>query len=263
MQQTLVYGATPSSSGVIALSTSQGVMSGYVPPLPGISIWNMPPLEDAIPQEPATIPPYWPHAGGTGWLGTALSRQAPVPQAPQMAPPIHQPLPFPRSRPATPYQQAVQPPDMPLGLGVTFDSSTPKPAPTGGQDTDVCRRQGTQGRDYNSQPASHSQGAWERSSIRKTSKQVPLQDGEHPSGVHHNVPPASTPGSTSPQCGGPNVANYRSQGWRKDLDHVLKAYYKYNFTSFKEVEWNKVRDKFFEHLIQDEWRSIKENDPLQ
>ena len=103
---------------------------------------------------------------------------------------------------------------------------------------------------------------------------MPLQEGEHPSGVPHNVPPASTPGSTLHQCGGSmrapkdpleNVANYRSQGWRKDLEHVFKAYYKYNVTSFKEVEWNKLRDKVLEHLLQcqDKWRGIKENDPLQ
>ena len=146
MEQTPSYGVTPSSGGVTTPSTSWGGMSGYVPPLPGISVWNMPPLEDAIPQEPATILPYWPPAGGTGWLGTTLSRQALVPQAPQMAPPIHcQPLPFPWGQPATPYQQAVQPPGKSLGLGVTFDSSATKPAPTGGQDTDVHRRQGTQG----------------------------------------------------------------------------------------------------------------------
>ena len=107
-----------------------------------------------------------------------------------------------------------------------------------------------------------------------TSKQTPRQEGGHPSGVPHNVPPASTPGSTLHQCSGgtrapkdplENVANYSSQGWRKDLKHVFRAYYKYNFASFKEAEWNKLRDKVFEHLLrhQDEWRSIKENDPLQ
>ena len=107
-----------------------------------------------------------------------------------------------------------------------------------------------------------------------TSKQMPCQEGGCPSGVPHNVPPASTPGSTPCQHGGgmrapkdplENVTNYRSQGWRKDLKHVFKAYYKYNVTSFKEAEWNKLRDKVLEHLLQhqDEWRSIKENDPLQ
>ena len=66
MEQTPVYGVTPSSYGVTAPSTSRGGMSGYVPPLPGLSIWNMPPLEDASPPEPAAILPYWPHIGETG-----------------------------------------------------------------------------------------------------------------------------------------------------------------------------------------------------
>ena len=191
-----------------------------------------------------------------------------------MAPPICQPPPFPRGQPATPYQQAVQPPGKSSGLGVTFDSSATKPATTGGQDANACGRQGTRGRDGNSQPTSHSKGAQERSSIRMTSKQMPHQEGGCPSGVPHNVPPASTPGSTLCQHGGgtrapkdplENVTNYRSQGWRKDLEHVFKAYYKYNVTSFKEAEWNKLRDKILEHLLQhqDEWRRIKENDPLQ
>ena len=108
-----------------------------------------------------------------------------------------------------------------------------------------------------------------------TSKQMPHQVGECPSGVPRNVPPALTPESTPPQHGSgmrappkdplKNVTNYKSAGWRKDLEHVLKAYYKHNFTSFKEAEWAKLKDKFFKHLIQcqDEWRSIKENHPLQ
>ena len=62
-----------------------------------------------------------------------------------------------------------------------------------------------------------------------------------------------------------DATNYKSARWRKDLEHVLKAYYNHNFTSFKEVDWAKLKDKFFKCLIQcqDEWRSIKENHPLQ
>ena len=108
-----------------------------------------------------------------------------------------------------------------------------------------------------------------------TSKQMPHQVGEHPSGVPHNVPPALTPESTLPQCGSgmrappkdplKNVANYKSTRWRKGLEHVLKAHYKHNFVSFEEADWAKLKDKFFKHLIQcqDEWKSIKENHPLQ
>ena len=190
----------------------------------------------------------------------ALAQQAPALQAPQMVPPIHQPLQFPRGWPATPYQQAVQPPSNSTRLGVTFNSSANKPAATGGQDTDGHRRQGTGGQDNKSWPASCSRGVRERSSIRTTSKHKPCQVGECPSGAPHNVPPASTPESTLPQCGGgistspkdplKNVANYRSAGWRKDLEHGLRAYYKHNFTSFKEADWVKMKDKFFTHLLQ-------------
>ena len=142
MEQTPGYGVTPSSSGVTALSTSPGGMSGYAPPLPGISIWNMPPLEDAIPPGPVTIPPYWPPARA-GRLRSAMSVRGIVPQTPQMPTPICQPPLLPQSRQATSYQQLVQPPSKTSGLGVTFDSSASKPAPTDSQETDVHGRQAT------------------------------------------------------------------------------------------------------------------------
>ena len=103
---------------------------------------------------------------------------------------------------------------------------------------------------------------------------MPCQESGHPSGVPHEAPTDSTLGSTSCQRGSStgapkdplkHVAHYRSQGWRKDLDLIFKVYYKYNFSSFKESEWSKLRDKVLDHLLpcQEEWRSIKENDPLQ
>ena len=116
MEQILGYGVTPSSSGVTAPSTSWGGMSGYVPPPPGFSIWNMPPLEDAMPPEPVPILPYQPPTGRAGRLRAMMSIRGIVPQTPQMAPPIHQPLPFPRGWPATLYQQAVQPLSKSSGL---------------------------------------------------------------------------------------------------------------------------------------------------
>ena len=205
----------------------------------------------------------------------APAPQAPVPQAPQIVPPIRQPLPFSRGQPATLYQQEVQPPSKSTGLGVTFDTSADKPAAAGSQDADGRGRQSTRGQDDNSWPASRSRGMRERSSVRMTSKQMPCQVGEHPSGAPCNVPPASTPKSTSPQYGGgaraspkdslKNAANYKSTRWRKDLEHVLKAYYKHNVTSFKEAEWAKMKEKFFTHLLQhkEDWRNIKENHSLQ
>ena len=145
MEQTPGYGVTPSSGGVTTPSTSWGGMSGYVPPPPGISIWNMPPLEDAIPPGPVTIPPYWHHPRRAGWLRSMMSMRGIVSQTPQMPTPIRQPPLLPQSRQATPYQQLVQLPSKTSGLGVTFDSSASKPAPTDSWDTDVHGRQATQG----------------------------------------------------------------------------------------------------------------------
>ena len=97
---------------------------------------------------------------------------------------------------------------------------------------------------------------------------------ECPSGTAHEAPRDSTLGSTSHQCSSNtrapkdplrHVAQFRSQGWRKDLDLIFKAYYRYNFSSFKESKWSRIRDKVLDHLLslQEEWRGIKENDPLQ
>ena len=50
------------------------------------------------------------------------------------------------------------------------------------QDADGHRRQRTRGRDDNTRPTSPAKGACERSSIRMTSKQMPHQVSEYPSG---------------------------------------------------------------------------------
>ena len=210
---------------------------------------------------------------GSGAAGSSIAGS--VLQAPQMVPSLHQPLPSSRGQPATPYQQTVQPLSKSTGLEVTFNSSANKHAAAGGQDANGHGRQSARGQDDNSQPASCSRGMQERSSIRMTSKQTPHQVGEHSSGAPHNVPPASTPERTPSQHGGDartspkdplkNAANYKSARWRKDLEHVLKAYYKDTVTSFKEAKWAKMKEKFFTHLLQckEEWRDIKENHPLQ
>ena len=55
-EQTPVYGVTASSCGVTTLSTSLGGMSEYVAPLPGLSIWSMPPLEACLSKGPVVSP---------------------------------------------------------------------------------------------------------------------------------------------------------------------------------------------------------------
>ena len=145
MEQTPGYGMTASSSGVATPSTSLGGMSRLVPPPPGISIWDPFPWKAPMSQKPITSLPYRPPARRAKWLKATLSMRGLMPQAPQMAPAIHQPPLLSQSRPATPYQQLVQPPSKTSGLGVTFDSSASKPASTDSQDTDVCGRQATRG----------------------------------------------------------------------------------------------------------------------
>ena len=56
VEQTPGYGVTASSCGVTTLSTSLGGMSEYVAPLPGLSIWSMPPLEACLPKGPVVFP---------------------------------------------------------------------------------------------------------------------------------------------------------------------------------------------------------------
>ena len=299
VQQAQGYGVTSSSGGVTDPSTPMGGMPGYVAPPPGLtppdfSIWSIPPQEVPPPPGLPVSPLYRPPMGRATSLRAAIDRQAqalramvpqaptlPAPklqapplQAPQMVPPLCQPLPSSGSQLATPYQQAEQLPSKPKGRGVTFDSSTNKVAAVGSQDANGCGRQRTRGRDDKTRPTSPGKGAHKRSSVRMTSKQMPCQVSECPSGAAHKAPRDSTLGSTSHQCSSNmrapkdplrHVACFRSQGWRKDLDLIFKAYYKYNFSSFKESEWSKIRDKVLDHLLplQEEWRGIKENDPLQ
>ena len=274
-------------------------MPGYVAPPPGLtppdfSIWSIPPQEVPSPPGLPVSPLYQPSMGRATSLRATIDRQAqvmratvpqapmllapksqaPPPQAPQMVPPVCQPLPSSGSQPATPYQQAVQPPIKPKGRGVTFNSSADKVVAIGSQDANGCGRQRTRGRDDKTQPTSPGKGACERSSVRMTSKQMPCQVSERSSGAPREAPRDSTLGSTSHQCSRSTrapkdslrwVAHFRSQGWRKDLDLIFKVYYKYNFSSFKESEWSRIRDKVLDHLLllQEEWRGIKENDPLQ
>ena len=229
-------------------------------------------------------PLYWPPVGRATLLRATIDRQAQamratVPQAPplqvpQVVPPMHQPLPSSRSQPATPYQQAVQLPIKPKGRGVSFNSSANKLVVVGGQDADGHGRQRTHDRDDKTRPTSSGKGVHKRSSVRMTGKQMPRQVSERPSGAPCEALRDSTPGSTLHQCSSStrapmdplrHVARFRSQGWRKDLDLIFKVYYKYNFSSFKESEWSRIRDKVLDHLLplQEEWRGIKENDPLQ
>ena len=93
MERTSVYWATASSGGVTTPSTSLGGMSRFLPPPPGISIWDTSLWEASIPQQPVTTPSYRPPTGRAEWLKAALGMSGLVPWVPQMAPAIcHPPL---------------------------------------------------------------------------------------------------------------------------------------------------------------------------
>ena len=102
--------------------------------------------------------PYKPPIGRADQLKDILNKRDLLPQAPQVAPAIRQPPLLSQSQPATLYQQMVHPLAKTMGLGVTFDSSAIKPAPTDSQDTDICGRQATRGQGNGHRPASHPRG---------------------------------------------------------------------------------------------------------
>ena len=60
------------------------------------------------------------------------------------------------------------------------------------------------------------------------------------------------------------AANFHSSGWRKDLDHILKVYYKYNVDYFTKADWSRVKERFFDLFLQHkkEALQVKEARPL-
>ena len=79
----------------------------------------------------------------------------------------------------------------------------------------------------------------------------------------------SQPGHRSwPGCPDPAemAAKYCSSGWKRDLEHVLKVYYKHTVqTPFRESEWARARELFFNHLTPKKAEAliIKEESPLE
>ena len=210
------YGATASSGGTTAPSTTAAGMSGYVPPPPGLPLidfsnWRLPPPEAPASRGLPTAPPSLPGVRRSVRLrGTAkritgaqmvqrpggLAQRTPTPPmlalcVPQTAPPLHQPPP---GRLATPYQQVVQLPKKPAGRGVASDSPTDKTTPVGGASSQDRRRSNTRGWGGSGRSVSCSRGVQE-----KASAQPPRQEGDLPSGSMPSVPPPPAPEGTQPQ----------------------------------------------------------------
>ena len=282
------YGATASSGGMTAPSTTAARMSGYVPGLPPIdfSNWRLLPPEAPGSRGLPIAPPSLPGVGRSIRLrGTAkritgaqmaqspgglaqwmLTLPMPPPCMPQMVLPLHQPPP---GQPATPYQQVVQPSKKPVGRGVAADTPTDKTAPVGGMCAQDCGRPSTRGWGGGSQSISHPRGV-----PGKVSVQPLCQEGDLPSGSMPSVPPPPAPGRTQHQRGGQPrsalhdpvwlAANFCSSGWRKDLEHILRVYYKFSIASFREAEWARVKERFFDHFLQykEEALALKEAHPM-
>ena len=290
VEKTPGCGVTASSGGMTTPSTSVAGMPGYVAPPPGLtppdfSSWSLPPPEAPLPQGLPTASQGLSHVGRSIQVRATVERQTQaqlaqgprglaqwaqtqptlVPCTPQMALPLHQPPP---GWPATLYQQAVQLPGKSTRRGVTFDPSIEKTAPTGSPSSQNCRRPITRGWGDSGPSASCPRGVPE-----KTSMQPPHQEGDLPSRATQNVP-ATAPESTPPQPGSrprtlPHdpawlAAKFCSVGWKKELEHVLRVYYKYNIASFREAEWVWLRDKFFSHFLlhKEEALGIKERCPM-
>ena len=167
VEQTPGHGATASSGCMTTPSTTAAGMPGYVVPLlgltpPDFSSWSLPPPEVPLSRGLLAASQGLPGVGRSNMIRGTVERHArmqwalgpwapaeqaqvppmSMPHAPQVAPPLCQPLP---SQAATPYQQAVQPPGKSTGRGITFDSPSDKAAPAGGQTTEDHGRQKTRG----------------------------------------------------------------------------------------------------------------------
>ena len=285
------YGVTASSGGMTAPSTTAAGMSRYIPPPPGLppidfSNWRLPPPEAPASRGLPTAPPGLPGVERSVRLrGTAkritgaqmaqcpgglaqqtLTPPTSAPCAPQTAPPLHQPPP---GRPATLYQQAVQPPKKPMGRGVASDPPTDKTAPMGGTSSQDHGRSNMRGWGGGGRSISHPRGVQENASA-----QLLHQEGDLPSRSMPSIPPPLAPEGTQPQRGGwPRsalhdparlAAKFRSSGWKKDLEHILRVYYKFNVASFKEAEWARLKEQFFKYFLQykEEALALKEQCPM-
>ena len=120
----------------------------------------------------------------------------------------------------------------------------------GGASSQDCGRSNTRGLGGGGQSVSHPRGEQDKASVQ----------GDLPSGLMPSVPPPPAPERTQPQRGGrPRsalhdpvwlAAKFCSSGWRKDLEHILWVYYKFSIASFREAEWARVKEQFFDHFLQ-------------
>ena len=213
-----------------------------------------------------------------------LGQKAPVPpmqapSAPQGTLPVHQPRPHqpatpyqqaaqlqsqptapheqpvqPSSQPATLYQQAMQLPRRSAGRGLLARPTSDRATPAADHTTPDRGRQQTRGQGLRGRSTSHhrrGRGIATNAPSTVTQGESQFQPGRR-----------SRPGCLDPA---EIAAKYRTSGWRRDLEHVLKVYYKHTIqTPYREAEWARARERFFDHLTprKAEVVAIKEETPL-
>ena len=176
-----------------------------------------------------------------------------------------------------PYQQAVQPPKrlVPgVGRGVNADTPTGKTAPVYGTMQDHGRP-AVRGWGHGSHSINHPRGVPEVTCAQPQHQEGGLPSRSMPGGRSFPPPPPPpAPERTQPQQKGRTrstlqdparlVANFCSSGWRKDLKHILKVYYKYSVDYFTEEGWSRVKERFFNLFLQHkkEALEVKEARPL-
>ena len=257
-------------------ATAEVQEQGVPSPPPGLhppdfTNWSLP-----LPEAPLTGGLPVPSGGLPGVGRQTVGPRAPgqwapappmqLPSTPQGMLLVHQPRPRhpatpyqqavqPLSQPATLYQQAVQPPRRPVGRGGAAQLPSNRATPAAGQTIPDRGRLQARGRGIRGRSVSHP---------------------GHERGMATNVPLTTAPGATQPQpgcrarprCSDPAVlaSKYCSSGWRRDLEHVLKVYYKHSIQApFREQEWARVRELFFDRFIpkKAEALAIKEESPLE
>ena len=136
-------------------------------------------------------------------------------------------------------------------------------------------RPAVRGQGHGSHSISHPRGAPEMASAQQQHQEGGLPSGSMPGGRSlPRPPPPPAPERTKPQRRGRKrsalrdparlAANYRSSGWRRDLKHILKVYYKYSVDYFMEGDWFRVKERFFDLFLQHkkEALEVKEARPL-
>ena len=154
-------------------------------------------------------------------------------------------------QPATLHQQAMQPPRRSTGRELLARPTSEEATPATGPTYPDWGRPQTRGWGLRGRSTSRPGWGW---------------------GIATNAPSTTSPRDSQFQpscCSHPGpaemAAKYQASGWRRDLEHVLKIYYRHTIqTTYREAEWTRARECFFDHLTprKAEAVAIKEEAPL-